>query len=351
MLMRFVDRRIVIILLSALVIIFFLFKVRTIIPPFIVGAIIAYLLSPAVTWLEKKGLNRSGAVFVVFIWISVFFLVILFILLPKLYIELGKLITVLPERIQVINEYLQSAKNYYSEKGLPDEVNKLIDQQFVKGEAYLISWLESVINNIPELIMSIGLMILSPVLAVYFLLEGKRISEGVINLVPGRMTGQWQRILQEIDYIIQRYIQGNLLDALIVGLLIGFGVKVVGVEYGFIIGVICGITNLIPYFGPILGGIPAVALALSQSPWHALKVLLIIFIVQQVDGDIINPRLMSNKIGMHPLWVVFALLAGGELAGIVGMLIAVPVAAILRIIFREIYYYLVSPKNLKSTKN
>ena len=82
MLMRFVDRRIVIILLSALVIIFFLFKVRTIIPPFIVGAIIAYLLSPAVTWLEKKGLNRSGAVFVVFIWISVFFLVILFILLP-----------------------------------------------------------------------------------------------------------------------------------------------------------------------------------------------------------------------------------------------------------------------------
>jgi len=347
----FVDKRIILIFFLALLIFFFLVRVRNIIPPFIVGAIIAYLLSPAVTWMEKKGLNRSGAVFVVFIWISVFFLVILFILLPKLYIELGKLITVLPDRIQVIYEYLQSAKNYYSEKGLPNEINKLIDQQFVKGETYLISWLENVINNIPELVMSIGLMILSPVLAVYFLLEGKRISKGIINLVPGRMTGQWQRILQEIDYIIQRYIQGNLLDALIVGLLIGLGVKLIGVEYGIIIGVICGITNLIPYFGPILGGIPAVALALSYSPWHALKVLLIIFIVQQIDGDIINPRLMSNKIGMHPLWVVFALLAGGELGGIIGMLIAVPVAAILRIFFREIYYYLVAPKNLKSTKN
>ncbi|NLP43799.1 MAG: AI-2E family transporter [Peptococcaceae bacterium] len=349
--MRFFDKRIALILLLALLILFFLVKVRTIIPPFIVGAIIAYLLSPAVNWLEKKGLNRTGAVLVIFIWVNVFFLVILFILLPKLYIELGKLVTVLPDRIQVIYEYLQSARNYYSEKGLPSEVNKLIDQQFIKGEIYLINWLESVINNIPKLVMSIGLMILSPVLAIYFLLEAKRISNGIINLVSGRMAGQWQKILQEIDYIIQRYIQGNLLDALIVGVLIGVGVKLIGVEYGLIIGVICGITNLIPYFGPVLGGIPAVALALSHSPWHALKVLLIIFVVQQVDGDIINPRLMSNKIGMHPLWVVFALLAGGELGGIVGMLIAVPVAAILRIFFREIYYYLVSPKNLKSTKN
>ncbi len=330
---------------------FFVFKVKNIISPFIVGLVLAYLLSPLVTWLEKKGLKRRGAVAVIFIWISVITTLLLFILLPRLYIELGKLATVLPERIQVIYDYAQNAKEYYAQAGLPSEVSKLIDGQLNEGQDFLISWLESIIENLPGLLTSIGLMILSPILAIYFLLEWKKITEGVIKLVPGRLRGEWHRFLQEIDYIIQRYIQGNIIDALIVGFLIGLGVKMIGMEYALVIGVICGITNLIPYFGPVLGGIPSVLLALSKSPSMALKVVLIILIIQQIDGNIINPRLMSNKVGLHPLWVVFAILAGGELGGLLGMLIAIPLAAILKIIFREIYLHLVSPKVLKTNRN
>lgn len=330
---------------------FFLFRVKTIISPFIVGVALAYLLSPLVTWLEKKGLNRRGAVAVIFIWIIVLLSLILFLLLPKLYMELGKLASVLPERVQVIYDYVENARDHYAKAGLPSEVSKLIDEQFSEGQSYLINWLESILQNLPGLLASVGLMILAPILAIYFLLDWKKITEGVIKLAPGRMRGEWHRLLQEIDYIIQRYIQGNIIDALIVGLLIGAGVKLIGMEYALIIGVICGITNLIPYFGPVLGGIPSVLLALSKSPAMALKVVLVIFIVQQIDGNIINPRLMSNKVGLHPLWVVFALLAGGELGGLLGMLIAIPAAAILKIIFREIYLYLVSPKIIKSGRN
>ncbi len=329
---------------------YFLYKVKNIVSPFIVGAVMAYLLSPVVTWLEKKGLLRRGAVAVIFIWITVLLALILFFLLPKLYIELGKLAIVLPERFQVIYDYVQNAKDYYSQAGLPNEVSELLDEELMEGQALLISWLENIIKNLPGLLASLGLMILSPILAIYFLIDWKKITNGVIKLAPGKMRGEWYRFLQEIDYIIQRYIQGNIIDAFIVGFLIGVGVKLIGMEYSLIIGVICGITNLIPYFGPVLGSIPSVLLALSKSPLMAIKVVLIIFIVQQIDGNIINPRLMSNKVGLHPLWVVFALLAGGELGGLLGMLVAIPLAAVVRIIFRDIYYYLVSPKFFKSTK-
>jgi predicted PurR-regulated permease PerM len=329
----------------------FLFRVKNIMSPFVTGVMMAYLLSPLITWLEKKGLGRRGAVAVIFIWISILFTFLLFLLLPKLYIELGKLAAVLPERIQVIYDYVLNAKAYYAQAGLPGEVSRLIDKQVTEGETFLIGWLESIIENLPGLLASIGLMILSPILAIYFLLDWNKMTEGVLKLVPGRMREEWLRFLQEVDYIIQRYIQGNIIDAVLVGLLIGTGVKLIGMEYALVIGVICGITNLIPYFGPFLGAIPSVLLALSKSPAMALKVTLIMFIVQQIDGNIINPRLMSNKVGLHPLWVVFALLAGGELGGLVGMLIAIPVAAILRLIFRELYFHLVAPKALKSSRN
>lgn len=327
---------------------YFLFRVKTIISPFIAGAVLAYLLSPAVCWLEKKGLRRRGAVAVIFIWITIIVSVLLFMVLPKLYIELGKLAMVLPQKMQVIYDYSLSMKQLYSDSGLPSEINRLLDEKLLEGQELLIGWLERIIEGIPGLLASLGLLILAPILAIYYLIDWSKMTAGIIQIVPERVRGQWQRVLLEIDFIIQRYIQGNIIDALIVGVVIGLAAKFVGMDYSFVIGVICGITNLIPYFGPVLGWIPSVFLALSKSPAMAVKITLIIFIVQQIDGNIINPRLMSSKVGLHPLWVVFALLAGGELGGLMGMLIAIPLAAIVRLIVKEVYYYLVAPKVLQT---
>lgn len=329
---------------------FFLYKVKKIISPFIVGAVLAYLLSPAVIWLEKQGLGRKTAVAVIFAGILFFLGMILFLLLPSFYLELGKLVKVLPERIQVVYYYGQRIKFVISNAGFPGEVIRLIDEQLQKGQSYLISWLEEVIRNLPGLLVSVGLMVLSPIVAIYFLLDWNIIEEGIIKIVPQKMRGEWHRLLQEIDHVITKYIQGNLIDAVIVGILIGAGVKMFGMEYALIVGVICGITNLIPYFGPVLGAVPSVLLALGKSPEMAFKVALVIFIVQQIDSNIINPRLLSNKVGLHPLWIIFALLAGGELGGLLGMLVAIPLTAVFRIILREIYLYLVAPKALEESK-
>lgn len=131
---------------------------------------------------------------------------------------------------------------------------------------------------------------------------------------------------------------------MIVGILIGIGVKLVGMDYALLIGLVCGIFDLIPYFGPAIGAVPAILLALTHSPVMALKVTLIIFLVQQLEGNIISPKLMGESVGLHPLWVVFALLACGEIAGFWGMFLAVPLAAVIRVLFKHIYFRLVSTK-------
>jgi predicted PurR-regulated permease PerM len=344
------EARLAFIGIITIISLYFLWKVIGIIPPFIAGAILAYLLSPAVKWLQKKGLRRRGAVAVIFIWLSFLLVLIVFFILPMVYSEIGKLAAVLPERLQVINAYIETLKSNYAQAGLPGEVNKLIDEQIYRGQDLLIRWLENLLHNLPSILVSVGLLILSPILAIYFLLDWSKITQAVINLVPGRVRGEWLRLLQDIDYLIQRYVQGNIIDALIVGLLIGLGVKLAGMEYALLIGFICGLTNLFPYFGPVLGGVPSVLLALGKSPGMSLKVALVIMIVQQLDSNFINPYLMSNKLGLHPLWVVFALLAGGEIGGIPGMLVAIPLAAAIRIISRHVFYYLVSPRELKASK-
>lgn len=322
---------------------FLLLKVKNILSPFLLGMVIAYILSPSVFRLERKGIKRNVAVALVFIFIAILLALIIFLLLPILYLELGKIIAVLPGKVQALVEYVQNTKSFYSQAGLPSEVSRLIDQQLLKGQTFLLSRLEGVLENLPQMLTSAGLIILAPILAIYYLLDWPKISEGLLRFVPGKKREGWGRILQEIDSILQGYIQGNIIDGIIVGILIGLGVRLIGMEYALLIGVICAVTNIIPYFGPFLGAVPSAALALSKSPLMAVKVALVIFIVQQIDGNIINPKLMSRKVGLHPLWVVLALLAGGEFGGLLGMFLAIPAAAIIRILFREVYNYLVAP--------
>ncbi|UWG95759.1 AI-2E family transporter [Dehalobacter sp. DCM] len=338
------------ILLAALTIIILL-KVKKITLTFAAGAIIAYLLCPVVSWLTNKGIKRKWAVAITFILILITLTLLFLLLLPTFYQELGRLAVVMPNRLEVINHYVKSLQSAYPQFNISQEITMLMEKKMDQMQYYIIDWMGKTIENLPELLSSIGLMVLSPILALYFLIDWPKITDGVIKIVPGRMRAGWHKLLMEIDFVIKRYFQVNILDAVIVGVLIGFGITLIGMDYALIIGIICGITNIIPYFGPILGAVPSILLALSRSPLLALKVALIIFIVQQIDSNFINPRLMGNKIGMHPLWIVFVLLVGGELGGLFGMLVAVPFAAVIRIIIRHLYYLLVAPRELKLNKN
>lgn len=320
------------------------FRVHEILGPFIAAFVLAYLLSPLVNWLERHHLSRRLAIVVVFVGILAVLALVIFLLLPLLYNELAKLSVVLPQFMQSVDKQVQEMRSAFRSTGLPNRVVAVFDQHLGQGEDYLVQKLQYVLSHLPELLASLSLFILSPVLAIYFLADWHRLESSFARMADQRWRLEWQRVWRDISHVIRRFVRGNLVVALIVGILTGIGVKLLGMEYALLIGVICGVSDLIPYFGPIIGAVPAVALGLIKSPWMALKVLLVILIVQQLESNVISPKIMGDSVGLHPLWIVFALLAGGEMAGVLGMLIAVPVAAVLRVVIRHFYLRLVAPE-------
>ena len=321
-----------------------LFMVRTILGPFILAFILAYLLNPLVVALERHKVSRKTAILIVFGLIIVVVITIVLLVLPTLYNELSKLAVILPNAIQSFTERIDGLREQFKATGLPSRVTLVLDQHLGQGEVILANRLNLFLANLPQALSTFTLYILSPVIAIYFLADWKSLGVHFVRMIPQRWRMEWQRLWQDINHVIRQFVRGNLVVAVIVGILIGIGVKIVGMEYALLIGVICGIFDLIPYFGPLIGAVPSVLLALTKSPAMAFKVALIILIVQQLEGNVISPKLMGDSVGLHPLWVVFALLAGGELAGVWGMFLAVPVAAVIRVVFNHIYFRLVSSK-------
>ena len=321
-----------------------LLSVRPILSPFIVAFVLAYLLSPVVEALERRGGGRKVAITLVFLGIIMTIALIVFFILPKLYSELSKLSSVLPGTVQALDRLIQDFRSNFRSTGLPSRVASVLDGHLAKGEIFLAEQLQAFLEQLPELLASMSLLILSPVIAIYLLADWKRFQTRFLRIVPQRWRMDWQRLLQDISHIVRCFIRGNMIVALIVGILCGVGVKLVGMDYALLIGVLCGVFDLIPYFGPLIGAIPSILLGLIESPIMAVKIAVVILIVQQLEGNVISPKLMGDSVGLHPLWIVFALLAGGEIAGFWGLLLSVPLAAVLRVIIRHIYFWLVSPE-------
>lgn len=318
--------------------------VKPVLGPFLLAFALAYVLSPVVEGLEKRGMGRRWAIACVFIGIIVLLGTTLFLMLPKLYIELSKLAFSLPTTMQTLDQSIQDFRANFRSTGLPNQVAQVFDENLARIEVYLVECLRAFLHTLPEMLASLSLFILSPVLAIYFLADWKRLNKGCLRLVPQKWRLEWQRLLQDINHVVRRFIRGDLIIAVIVGILTGVGVKLVGMDYALLIGIICGVFDLIPYFGPVIGAVPSILLGLIYSPMMGLKIAIVIIVVQQLESDVISPKLMGDSVGLHPLLIVFVLLAGGEIAGFWGMLFSVPIAAVLRVILRHIYFRLVSPE-------
>lgn len=156
-------------------------------------------------------------------------------------------------------------------------------------------------------------------------------------MIPLSKRSELLQLWEEIDEVLINFIIGNLTVALLVGSCTAFGLAMIGMDFPLLLGIITGITNIIPYFGPVIGGIPAVLLALLKSQKLAFYVIIVIVVVQQLESNFISPKVLGKSVGLHPLIVIFILLAGGELGGIVGMLIAVPLTAVLKIIVTYLF--------------
>ncbi len=318
---------------------YFLFLIREVVFSFLIGGLLAYFIYRPVLWIEKKGIKRIWAILIVYILTISLLGSALWFAIPKLVKEMSGVAAMLP---QYAHQF-ENLVNQVNSIQWPAMLDQLIEQNVSKFESYIYATLQASISSICSFLSKVLIIVFAPILAFYIVKDWEDISASFLNLLPPGVRRDVSLMAGQIDTVIMEFTKGYLLIAAIVGLLIGGTAALIGVKFALLIGIISALTDLVPYFGPLLGGIPAVGLAFAESPRAALYMALAIIVFQQIEANIISPKIIGDKIGMHPLLVVFALLAGGKLMGVGGMIIAVPLTASLRILLHYIYLKIIEP--------
>ena len=329
--------RLAVIIIFLFLLVYFLYLVRASLYPFIIALFLAYVLNPAVCYIEIKGLPRLWAIIVMY---SVVFSAIILVsnhIFPILLRDLESLGKQLPQIAAKVEELLFVFQSKYQSSALPNSMRTAIDDNIVAIEQQVQAFAASLTNAVVDIIgRGVGLAI-TPVLAFYLLYDSEAIKEKILLLFPRRWHGEMVLICTDIDKVLGGMIRGQLLVATIVGFLVSLGLYFLNVPFAILIGILAGLFDFIPYFGAFIGAVPAITLALLESPWLAGKVVLLFLVVHQLESVVISPKIIGENTGLHPLSVIFFVFAGGEMFGIAGMLLGVPVAAVGKVFLQHFF--------------
>lgn len=321
---------------AALLVAVFLWRVRGGLYPFIIALFLAYVLNPAVDYLEGKGLKRVWAIACVYVLLfaGVFFAGSR--LIPVLVRELESFGQELPQMTAKSQELIDSLQWHYQNSALPHSLRAALDNGLASVQTAVQAFAAAAVAAIIDLLTHFIGLAISPVLAFYLLHDWHELSETLLRIMPARWRHETVLVLRDVDKVLAGVIRGQVTVAVIVGILVSCGLYFLDVRYALIIGILAGALDVIPYFGAFIGATPAVTVALLTSPWLALKVALLFFVIHQMEGTIIGPKILGDNIGLHPLAVIFFLFVGEELGGLVGMLLGVPAAAVGKVLLSHL---------------
>jgi len=316
-----------------------LWALKPILLPFVAGLAIAYFLDPAVERLTRWRLPRWLGALIVLVAFALFAVLLILLLVPLLQSQIGALIEALPGYIASLKEQIMPWAESWIARLSPEDVAKLREAagQYA-GNA--VGWagdlLKKIISEGFALFDILTLIVITPVVAFYLLRDWRKLKEKTDSLLPRKNRDTIRGAFHEINRTLSGFIRGQALVCLCLGLIYSIGLSLVGLKYGAAIGIVAGALSFIPYVGSIFCGVTSLALAIVQfGDWlHILLVLLVFLIGQSLEGYVLTPKLVGDRVGLHPVWILFALFAGGSLLGFVGVLIAVPVAAVAGVLIR-----------------
>lgn len=311
--------------------------------PFVVGMVVAYFLDPVVVRLQRARMSRTMATTLVTIVAVLVAVGVVMAILPPLFGQIQSLITKAPEyvvkalgRIQPLLEPLrdrlgldppslhdlQSEATQWAGKGL----------EVAGGIAGALAARGVAIINL------VGLLFITPVVTFYMLRDWEKLVAAIDNSLPLEHADTIRKLTAESNAAIAGFVRGQALVCLALGTFYGIGLTLVGLQFGLVIGLVAGAISFIPFVGTFVGGVMALGMALAQFPpeWIGVVKVAAVFVVgQMLEGNFLSPKLVGDRVGLHPVWIMFALLAGGSLFGFTGVLIAVPVAAVLGVVVRH----------------
>lgn len=336
---------IVIVLLLSLIWIFRNIIISILIP-ILWAVVISYLLNPLVNKLTEFNLSRFWSVVLIYIVIFLFFVVVSITFIPRITTEVKEFAEALPsyttEAIDFFNDiYIRYLDGINS---LPREfigIDVAFREYLASIEIYIVDLFKDITEKGLSIFSNIVGIVLVPIYTFYFLKDTGFFRRKVLLSVPRSIRGEIIDIFKEINRLLNNFIRGQLIVAALVGLLSMTALLILKVEFALLIGAIAGIANVIPYFGPIIGAVPGVIIAFLDKPIKALWVIIAFFIIQQLESAVIQPKIVGDSVGLHPVFVIISLLIGGQLFGIAGLLFAVPVAASIKIVLNYLVKILV----------
>lgn len=317
------------------------YLLRGALAPFALAAALAYLLAPLVEWAARHGLSRPWAVLLVYALVGVVLAALVAFAVPVFVTEVQNLADRLPQYTRQVQSAIEHAQRDYARAALPPTVRDAIDAAIERAQASLHARLRAWLSGLVGLARDVLVLAVAPVLAFYMLVDLPRLKQASVRWLPPEARQSLMRYFGELDAMLSGYVRGQLTLAFIVGALATLALFVLGVPYALLLGALAGLGELIPYFGPVAGAVPSVAVALTESSRLALSVVIAFVIIQQLESAVVGPFVMRTTLGLHPLVVIFSLLAGGQLAGLGGVILAVPFVGFLVVTARFVYRLLV----------
>ncbi|MGV2817720.1 AI-2E family transporter [Phyllobacterium sp.] len=318
----------------------FLYIFSSILLPFVAGLVLAYFLDPVADRLERLGMSRLLATIVILILFLVTFALLLMILVPILASQMTDFIARLPSYVARLQELIANRDSQWLKDFIGVDASVIrnsLDSLLQQGAGFLSTLLQSIWSSGKTLIDVAALFVVTPVVAFYMLLDWDRMVQSIDNLTPRDHVQTVREIARDMNKAIAGFVRGQGTVCLLLGMIYAVGLTIVGLNFGLLIGLFAGLISFIPYVGSLVGLVLAIGVALVQfwpDYFYVGAVAVVFFIGQFFEGNILQPKLVGSSVGLHPVWLMFALFAFGSLMGFTGMLIAVPTAAAMGVLVR-----------------
>ncbi|MEG8946975.1 AI-2E family transporter [Rosettibacter firmus] len=326
------------IIISLILVLLFFIVFIDIMTIMITSLLIAMIFNPLVDFIERRVFDRLLAVLIVYFSIGLLLLLFAIHILPKIFTQLNSLAQI------ITAENLSAAFNNVNvtlKRIFPFlDTGKIINRISNEFQNLLFGWVNNLSDVLYSIFSVIAILVIVPFVTFFLLKDNRKIIKGIINVMPNKYFEVSYWVIKKISIQLGRFVRGWILDASIVGTLVAIGLAFLGINNAASIGFIAGVGHLIPYFGPIIGGIPAIIISIVQLGNFSMlpEIIIMFIIIYTIDNGFIQPKVFSKSTDLHPLIIIILILIGGKLFGVFGMLLMVPAATVIKTAAKEFYY-------------
>ncbi|WP_024377077.1 AI-2E family transporter [Streptococcus suis] len=315
--------------------------IEIILLPMLLTGLLYYLLNPIVDWLEKYKISRTAAISVLFVLIGMLLVWGLAVAIPSIQEQVTSFAQNLPSNIQKIESQVTTLlENEQFEQFRPtalEMLNKVNDQIISYAQKFsssAVNWASSLISTASQIIVAILIM---PFILFYLLRDGQQLNAHVTQYLPTKWRSSVSKVLTDVNSQLSNYVRGQVTVAIIVALMFSVMFSLIGLNYPVTLGVMAGFLNLIPYLGSFLAMIPAVILGIIAGPFMLIKVLIVFMVEQTIEGRFVTPLIIGSSLSIHPITILFVLLTAGQMYGVLGVLLGIPIYASIKVVVKAIF--------------